>query len=179
VKPLNFLSSVVEVTSLSALALLLPVTPFGYAVLSGRLSYVRDYGETVKRSARYLGALWRLRVISRNLYRTLENAPQDHERIEGSCTHCGLCCVDRTCLFLGWDGQGKSHCTIYDNWFWKLTPCGSYPVDRASIEVYGCASFKAVPIRIVPAKIAVAGPSPAFKASSLKIADRKTPAQGR
>ncbi len=151
-KPLNLLSYLVEWLSLAALVLLLPVLPVGYALVSGRGQFVRDYRLTLGRATRYLQAMWRLRVVSRNFQRVWAGSNRIGESIEGSCTHCGLCCVDRTCLLLGWDAQGKSICTIYNNWFWKMTPCGTYPVDGASIEVYGCPSFKAVPIKIVPIK---------------------------
>lgn len=176
-KPLNFLSFVVEGVSLAALVVLLPVLPLGYALVSGRIHFLRDYRLTLRRAARYLHTLWRLRVVSRNLQRVLAGSTFRGESIEGSCTHCGRCCVDRTCLFLGWDAQGKSICTIYNNWFWKMTSCGSYPVDGASIRVYGCPSFKAVPIKIVPLNLAAARAQ--IRASTLKIADRKTPGQGR
>jgi hypothetical protein len=166
VKPLNFLSFVVERILLAALVLLLPFLPLGYALVSGRFHFLRNYRLTLKRAARYLHTLWRLRVVSRNLRRVLAGSTFPSESIEGSCTHCGRCCVDRTCLFLGWDAQGRSICTIYNNWFWKLTPCGSYPVDRASIDVYGCPSFKAVPIKRVPIKLAVARADQGFNAEN-------------
>jgi hypothetical protein len=147
--PIKTLSLCVEAACLAAMAVLLPLAPWACAVLSGRGHYLLQYRATVARSARHLRGLAQARVVSRNLQRKL--APQDSgaASIEGSCTHCGRCCVNRSCVFLDWRADGSSHCSIYNNWFWKLTSCGSYPVDAQSIETYGCPSFKAIPIRVV------------------------------
>lgn len=141
----------VEILLISAMALLLPLSPVACAVLSGRLIYLRQYGHSIGKSARMLEALWRTHVIARNMQRKLTHSSlTTPESIQGSCTHCGRCCVDRACVFLQWTDEGHSRCSIYNNWFWKMTTCGSYPVDAHSIDVYGCPSFKAVPIKIVP-----------------------------
>jgi TPP-dependent indolepyruvate ferredoxin oxidoreductase alpha subunit len=140
------------------MTMLLPLSPLTCTVLSGRLHYLRHYRATVVRSAHYLRALKQAHVVSRNLQRKL--APRDlgAVSIQGSCTHCGRCCVNRSCVFLAWLDDGRSQCSIYNNWFWKLTSCGSYPVDAPSIETYGCPSFRAVPVKVV---------------AHLKIADRR------
>jgi hypothetical protein len=143
--PIKLFSQLVEALALTGMALLLPLAPLTCALLSGRL----HYRVTVMRSAHYLRALGNARVMSRNLRRKLSPHAFTAESIEGSCTHCGRCCVNRSCVFLGWRDDGGSHCTIYNNWFWKLTSCGSYPIDSQSIETYSCPSFKAVPIKVV------------------------------
>ena len=156
---IKLFSLLVEALAITAMTLLLPLAPLTCVLLSGRLHYLRQYRGTLVRSAHYLFALGQARVISRNLRRRLRLRDSSAESIEGSCTHCGRCCVKSSCVFLGWHADGGSHCTIYNNWFWKLTSCGSYPVDAQSIEIYGCPSFKSVPIKI---KIV----------ARLKIADR-------
>jgi hypothetical protein len=145
--PIPLLSRFVEALTLTALAVLLPLAPLTCALLSGRLHYLKQYRVTVRRSARYVRALGQARVVSRNVRRKL--ALQNAETIEGSCTHCGRCCVNRSCVFLDWREDGTSHCAIYNNWFWKLTSCGNYPVDAQSIATYDCPSFKSVPVRVV------------------------------
>jgi hypothetical protein len=148
-RPIPLVARLVEALALTVLTALLPMAPLTCALLSGRWHYLKQYRVTVVRSARYVRALAQARVISRNLQRKL--APHaGAESIEGSCTHCGRCCVNRSCVFLGWRDDGGSYCTIYNNWFWKLTSCGSYPVDGQSIATYSCPSFKAVPIKVVP-----------------------------
>jgi hypothetical protein len=155
--PIKLFSLLVEALVLTAMTLLLPLAPLTCALLSGRWHYVRQYRATVARSAHYLRALGQARVVSRNLRRKLAPHVPAAESIEGSCTHCGRCCVNRSCVFLGWHENGGSHCTIYNNWFWKLTSCGSYPVDAQSIETYGCPSFRAVPIKVkVVARLKIA-----------------------
>ena len=147
--PIKLFSLLVEVLALTAMTLLLPLSPLACAVLAGKWHYLLHYRVTVVRSANYLRALWQARVVSRNVQRKLAWQNPGAVAIEGNCTHCGSCCVHRSCVFLGWRNDGGSHCTIYNNWFWKLTSCGSYPMDTRSIETYGCPSFKAVPIKVV------------------------------
>ena len=139
----------VEVFAVGAMTVLLPISPLTCTVLSGRFKYLRQYRATFIQSSRYAKALKRTRVISRNLLRHLATPPDIAETIEGDCTHCGLCCVDRSCVFLEWTDNGQSRCSVYGNWFWKLTSCGDYPIDRESIAAYACPSFKAIPIKVV------------------------------
>jgi hypothetical protein len=139
----------VEVFAVGAMTLLLPLSPLACTILSGRIKYLRHYRATLIQSSRYAKALTRTRVISRNLLRQLTRPPDPAETIEGDCTHCGLCCVDRSCVFLEWADNGQSRCAVYGNWFWNLTSCGDYPIDRESIAVYACPSFKAIPIKLV------------------------------
>ena len=147
--PIKLFSQLVEALALTAMTALLPLAPLTCALLSGRWHYLRQYRATVVRSARYLRALGQAHVVSRNLRRKLAAHASSTESIEGSCTHCGRCCVNRSCVFLAWRADGRSQCSIYNNWFWKMTSCGSYPVNGDSIATYGCPSFKAVPIKVV------------------------------
>jgi hypothetical protein len=144
-----------ELLVLSAMAVFLPLAPVGSTLLSGHWRHMHRYGYTVKVCTRMIGALWKSHVVARNLERVLRIDQLQPERVEGNCTHCGRCCVNQTCVFLQWDndtsGQApRSRCSIYNNWFWKLTTCGSYPLDAHSIEVYDCPSFKAAPLQVVP-----------------------------
>jgi hypothetical protein len=147
--PIKLFSQLAEVLTLAAMAVLLPLSPLTCALLSGRLHYLQQYGATVVQSARYLRALGHAHVVSRNLQRKLTPRDSVDVTIEGSCTHCGRCCVNRSCVFLAWLADGRSQCSIYNNWFWRLTSCGSYPLDAPSIATYGCPSYRAVPIRVV------------------------------
>ena len=154
---INKFSWLVQAMLVSVMALLLPASPFACAVLSGRIGFLRQYGDSIKRSAKSLRALYRADVIARNLERLLQRwlglqLPAQHV-VQGSCTHCGKCCLDSSCVFLQWaeggPGSGQSRCSIHNNWFWKLTSCGSYPIDAPSIAVYDCQSFKAIPVRVL------------------------------
>jgi hypothetical protein len=145
--PVPLFSRLVEALALTALAVLLPLAPLTCALISGRWHYLKQYRLTLVQSARHVFALAQARVVSRNLRRKL--VLQKAETIEGSCTHCGRCCVNRSCVFLNWHEDGTSQCAIYNNWFWRLTSCGSYPVDAQSIATYSCPSFKSVPVKVV------------------------------
>jgi hypothetical protein len=145
--PVPLFSRLVEALALTALAVLLPLAPLTCTAISGRWHYVRRYRHTLTQSARHVCALAQARVVSRNLRRKL--VLQRSETIQGSCTHCGRCCVNRSCVFLDWHDDGTSQCAIYNNWFWKMTSCGGYPLDAQSIATYSCPSFKAVPIKVV------------------------------
>lgn len=145
----------VEALALGAMTVLLPLSPITCALLSGQPSYLRQFRGTFIKSARYTRALKRSRVISRNLQRKLTASTGKTEIIQGSCTHCGQCCVDRSCVFLQWSDTGTSQCAIYGNWYWKQTSCGSYPIDGESIAVYDCPSFKSIPIKVVRSGISL------------------------
>ena len=144
-----FFATSTEALILGVMTVLLPLSPLMCSILSGQLSYLLHYRSSLTRSAKCLRALRRTRVISRNLQRKSSASGKQTETIQGSCTHCGLCCVDRSCVFLEWNDGVTSRCAVYDNWFWRLTSCGSYPIDGPSIAVYSCPSFKAIPINVV------------------------------
>jgi hypothetical protein len=146
---IRFIAHSVEAIVLGAMVVMIPLSPWACTILSGRLQYVRQYRTTLAKSARCVKALKRMRVISRNLDRRFSADAAPLESIDGSCTHCGRCCIDRSCVFLNWNDDGSSRCSIYNNWFWKMTSCGSYPIDGASIAVYSCPTFKAIPIKVV------------------------------
>jgi hypothetical protein len=148
----KFVSGCAESFLLGVMAILTPFSPIACVVLSGRLRFLHDYRRTVSKSSQYVKALKRTGVISRNIQRKLSASTEAKEIIEGSCTHCGLCCVDRSCVFLEVNDANISKCMVYNNWFWKLTSCGSYPIDSQSIEVYGCPTYKAIPIKLVKSK---------------------------
>ena len=138
----------VEAIALAVMAVLLPLAPIACAAIAGRWHYLRHYASTFKHAACTVRALKQSRVIARNLELAL-NQPSLTHRIEGACTHCGRCCLNSDCVFLSWTADGSSNCSIHNNWFWKLTSCGSYPVNAQSIAVYDCPSFKAIPIRLI------------------------------
>ena len=126
--------------------LLLPIVPFAASAVARDWSYGRRYATTVVRGAAHFRATLRDRPISRYLVHRLPNArPEPQERMVGECTHCGNCCLGRSCLFLDFDEAGRSSCRIYNTRFWNGLSCSLYPANRRDIELYRCPSFSTVP----------------------------------
>ncbi len=125
---------------------LLPIGPFVVSAIARDPSYARRYKATVVRGAIHARGMFRDRAISRYLLRGRRNAAgAPKERIVGACTHCGNCCLNRSCVFLELDDGGRSRCRIYGSRFWGLLNCSRYPENRNDIELYRCASFTALP----------------------------------
>jgi len=123
---------------------LLPLGPFVASAIARDASYTRRYRATLMRGAAHARAMLRDRAISRYLLRRRRSTEAPREHIVGACTHCGNCCLNRSCLFLDFDGAGRSSCRIYGGRFWGLLNCSRYPESRNDIELYRCASFTAL-----------------------------------
>jgi len=143
---------------------LVPILPLLAAVIARDRQYVRRYPASVAQVTRHIRATWRGRALSRILVRKLGPAAlRQPQRIVGSCTHCGNCCLYRSCVFLRVDERGQSSCRIYGGRLWKRLTCGEYPVDAYEIDLYSCPSFAALPDpaassrRVIP--VVAAGPS--------------------
>ncbi len=144
---------------------LVPVLPLLAAAIARDRQYLRSYPASLVQVTRHIRATWRGRALSRMLVRKLAppglRAPQ---QIIGSCTHCGNCCLYRSCVFLRMDAQGQSSCRIYGGRLWKGLTCGEYPVDAYEIELYSCPSFTALADpagsahRVIPLVPAAASP---------------------
>lgn len=131
-----------EAAVFGAVWLLLPVWPAVAAALTRDGDDLRRYGATLGRVTRHIRAQWRSHSLARMLAQRLTppvlRRPQ---RVYGSCTHCGRCCLERACLFLAFDGEGRSSCRIYGGRLWKSLSCGQYPGSAGDIALYGCPSF--------------------------------------
>jgi hypothetical protein len=124
---------------------LVPLGPFVAGAIARDASYVRRYGATLIRSVAHARAMLRDRAISRYLLRPRRAMAVQRERIIGACTHCGNCCLNRSCLFLAFEVGGRSRCRIYGSRFWSALNCSRYPESRNDIELYRCTSFAALP----------------------------------
>ena len=126
--------------------MLLPMLPLLAAAIARDWDYLRRYPASVVQLARHIRATWRGRVLTRILLNKVEPAAlRRPQRIVGSCTHCGNCCLYRSCIFLRFDADGRSSCRIYGGRLWQGLTCGKYPVDAEEIELYACPSFTALP----------------------------------
>ena len=142
----SWLARALEYGATAIMFVLLPLGPFVASVIARDASYVRRYRATFMRIAADARAMLRDRAISRYLLRPRRTAAASApERIVGACTHCGNCCLNRSCLFLDFDDRGRSRCRIYASRFWGLLNCSRYPESRNDIELYRCTSFTALP----------------------------------
>ncbi|MDP3057104.1 MAG: hypothetical protein Q8N37_01100 [bacterium] len=59
------------------------------------------------------------------LYRSIMSFFSVAENRRGECANCGACCqLPVKCLFLRFDGKGKSYCAI---WKYRFLQCRKYP----------------------------------------------------
>jgi hypothetical protein len=147
---ISFVAQLLQGIAVTFLAVTLPLSPFVCAVLAGDARYLWRYFETLRRCAGMIRQMVRADVIARRILIELSpkvTLPDQH--VVGECTHCGKCCIHKSCVYLEFDAENKSRCAIYNNWFWKKTSCGEYPVNANEIEVYDCPSFRAVPIKVI------------------------------
>lgn len=139
------LANALQLALIGAMWLLLPLWPLAVAAATGERGFVRRYGATLGRMVRHIRAQYRSRSIARMLEQRLARSDRrDAERPSGACSHCGRCCLERECIFLAYDGEGRSSCRIYGGRLWRLSSCGDYPKDGQDIALYGCPSFQVV-----------------------------------
>ena len=166
----------VELSVIALGWLVLPIWPLVAAVIARDAAYLKDYPRTLVGVVRHIGATWRAHAIERLLIRRLgATTPAESGRIAGECTHCGNCCLYRSCIFLSLDAQGQSSCNIYGGRVWDALACGDYPLDREDIALYRCPSFEVVPVSAgTDAKVI-----PIFPATVPGLAAVATPTKGR
>lgn len=119
--------------------LLLPVWPLIAGALARDRRYVTRYPRSIVAVIAHMRASYRTHAFARHLLRNL--APRSSAKPVGNCTHCGNCCLEKSCIFVEFDPAGRSSCRIYGTRLWKLLACGEYPVDAQDIELYACPSF--------------------------------------
>jgi hypothetical protein len=132
----------VELTAFGAIWLLLPAWPAVAAAITRDGAYLRRYRTTLARVTGHIRAQWRSHSTARMVAQVLTpRALRRHQRVSSRCTHCGRCCLDRACLFVTFDAEGRSRCRIYGGRLWRRLACGRYPSDPRDIALYGCPSF--------------------------------------
>ena len=146
----EWVSSVVDAVIMSGMWLLLPTGPIAAAIIAHDSSYLRHYWRSLGASMRHLEGMKRGRPVGRAISRIWLGRENEHSVVTGNCSHCGKCCLDRACIFLRWDDEGNSRCQIYRTAFWRILPCGEYPLNGDEIAQYACPSFAATSSRIIP-----------------------------
>ena len=135
----------VELVVVSCGWVLVPILPLAAALIARDVQFARRYSSTLAQLTRHIRATWRGRAVSRVIERRLTPAwMRQPQGIAGTCTHCGNCCLYRSCVFLQFDEEGRSRCRIYGGRVWNYLSCGEYPIDGDDIERYSCPSFHTV-----------------------------------
>lgn len=156
------------------MGLFVPVGPFVATAISRDPAYLRDYRRTVLKGARHLRGQVRSRAFSRYVLYQRDRVFRA-EAVVGECTHCGNCCMHRSCIFLDWSESGESRCRIYKTAFWNKLACGRYPESGLDIALYRCPSFTAVPgselvprRRVIPLVPVPTSPTEAMQRQSMQ-----------
>jgi hypothetical protein len=149
----------VELTMALAAYAVLPVWPLVAALVARDASYALRYAVTLPQVVRHIRGAVRGRSVSRYIVLKLVPHRLEPQQVSGSCTHCGNCCLYRGCVYLAYDGQGRSACRIYGGRVWKMLSCGEYPANAREIDLYACPSFTASPApggsaRVIPIVLA-------------------------
>ena len=139
-----WLGATVEHVALALLWCLLPVAPLWMAVVTGDTAPLRDWAGAMRKGAAHVAELRAIGVVRRLFEQKFGGVADLDRRIEGSCTHCGRCCINGKCVFVSFDAAGKSRCAIHGRWFFRLLACGAYPISARDIATYHCPSFVAV-----------------------------------
>ena len=144
---MRLLGRLIEWAALGFMWLLLPLSPLVASAIAGDMRYVRQWGTSFRQSARSLRSMARANVIARRIAGYSPSTARERAgwQIAGECSHCGNCCLDRSCVFLDYDSHGHSRCGIYGNWFFRRLTCGGYPITPEDIRIYDCPSFRAHP----------------------------------
>jgi hypothetical protein len=167
---MQIFSRIIDIVVLGVMWLFLPLAPLVCALIAWDKRYALRYISTLTQCAHMLREMMQVQVISRVLVRrvsqrlpqrlsqrlsvsAVENKSAENnkreERIEGECTHCGKCCINKSCVYLQVGENGESRCGIYNNWFWKQLTCGEYPISGEEIGIYDCPSFQAIPVKVI------------------------------
>ncbi len=145
----TLISQATQAFCIAFLIITLPLSPVGIALLAGPLRgrrYLRHYTDTIRRTARMTQQMLKADVVARRMQLKLSRYKSaTAEKVVGECTHCGNCCINKSCVYLEFDHNLRSRCAVYNNWFWKMTRCADYPINALEIALYSCPSYGIAP----------------------------------
>jgi hypothetical protein len=196
---MRIFSRIIDIVVLSVMWLFLPLAPLVCGLIAWEKQYALRYVSTLRQCAQMLREMMRAQVISRVLVRrasqrlpqrlsqhlgvfAVENKSAENkreERIEGECTHCGKCCINKSCVYLQVGENGESRCGIYNNWFWKQLTCGEYPISGEEIAIYDCPSFQAIPVKVIAFPALAKHAKPVAEGRYRTIPNRQQPRASR
>ena len=139
-----WLGATVEHIALALLWCALPMAPLFMAIMTGDTAPLRDWAGAMRKGSAHISELRAIGVVRRLFEQKFGGVADPDRRIEGSCSHCGRCCINGKCVFVSFATDGHSHCAIHGRWFFRLLACGAYPISARDIATYHCPSFVAV-----------------------------------
>lgn len=125
---------------LGLMVLFLPLLPLLASLAYGRRKYALDYWQTLKRMRIHVQALSEGPIL--HYFRDVAGRqPAVPASIQGACTQCGNCCLDRRCAFLEKTADDRYLCGIYEAPLRRYSNCGSFPLSAHDIERYACPGY--------------------------------------
>jgi hypothetical protein len=133
---------------------LTPVIPLFLFAFFGDKKIILEYGNSLKKIRIHLQELSKGPVAHffQDVFLREKNIPV---QIQGSCTQCGNCCLNKQCFFLKEVEDNQFQCGIYDSFWRRFSNCNSYPLHAEDIERYACPGFSV--IHITPVTISRPG----------------------
>ena len=122
------------------LRLLLPVLPALMAVLFVKKHYLLNYKTTLAKLNIHLSAISQGPV--QHYFEDILRFKADAcEPVQGHCSQCGNCCLNRQCVFLEQSSPDIFICGIYTSPLRRFSNCSTFPLNGHDIARYQCPTF--------------------------------------
>jgi len=155
---LNFFRSLILNTDLShflskvlilLLRCLLPILPLMAWIVFCKKKYLTEYRSVLSKMRVHVEAISRGPI--QHYFETLFQQDKTlYESIDGHCSKCGNCCLNRSCVFLESIGDDQFSCGIYHSRFRRFSNCGSFPINGHDIVRYQCPTYKVIRLESIP-----------------------------
>lgn len=122
---------------------LLPVLPVVAALLFRKKAYLRNHRHTLDKMKIHVNAISQ-GLLQHYFEDILRFNPAVSEPVQGHCSQCGNCCLNRQCVFLEVEEANKYICGIYSSPLRRFSNCGSFPINGHDIERYQCPTYRVV-----------------------------------
>ena len=143
IHPRKLAAQALALACIGLMFLFLPLLPLLASVAYGRRKYAVEYWQTLKKMRIHVQALSEGPVLHyfQDVAGRQSNVPAE---IQGACTQCGNCCLDRRCVFLEKTPDDRYLCGIYEAPLRRYSNCGSFPLSAHDIERYDCPGYTVV-----------------------------------
>jgi hypothetical protein len=122
---------------------LMPVLPVAMALLFWKKEYLVHYKQTLEKLRIHVNAISQ-GPIQHYFEDILRFNHEVSEPVQGHCSQCGNCCLNRQCVFLEQSGTDQYICGIYRSPLRRFSNCGSFPINGNDIERYQCPTYQVI-----------------------------------